>query len=318
MAFNANAEKYRVNNTGGIDADYTDLQTAIDSASTGDTLYIEGSAILYGDITISKQLYLFGPGYFLTENDSTQANPSTASIDDLTISSGASGAFVTGLTMSWINISANNVTIKRNRIHGYGISVNAVTNCMILQNYIDCSYSSSAYSPVYVKTNASNIIISNNFLRKAGTTYPSVRVEGTSSAVITQNVIYNGVDCVNSNFTNNFIVQTNLGITPRNSSFDYNWIFDDADYGGTNIEGLSLVNVWDSTQTSTDKQWMLLDNSPASGVGVSGEDLGMYGGVDPYVPSGLPAIPAIFFYNGPSAGSEALGLPVTVKIKSHK
>ena len=70
-----NARIWVVNNTPGSSAaDFTTIQTAVDNAQDGDTLFVQGSSVAYGTIAIDKQLAIFGPGYFLDENDSTQAN----------------------------------------------------------------------------------------------------------------------------------------------------------------------------------------------------------------------------------------------------
>jgi hypothetical protein len=63
---------------------YTSIQSAIDAATTvsGDTIYIEGSALNYGDFTIpaGKSLSFFGPGF-----KPTSAPPLTAQINNITI-----------------------------------------------------------------------------------------------------------------------------------------------------------------------------------------------------------------------------------------
>ena len=66
---------------------------------------------------------------------------------------------------------------------------------------------------------------------------------------------------------------------------------------------------------STDGQWQLASGSPAIGTGTNGTDIGMFGGDDPYVLSGLPQIPAIYKFLGSSVGSQSID--VEVKIKSH-
>jgi hypothetical protein len=68
---------------------------------------------------------------------------------------------------------------------------------------------------------------------------------------------------------------------------------------------------------SNDGIFQLKAGSPAIGAGVGGVDMGLFGGSDPYVLSGLPAIPAIWFISAPSSGSGASGLQVQIKAKSH-
>ena len=68
---------------------------------------------------------------------------------------------------------------------------------------------------------------------------------------------------------------------------------------------------------STDGQWQLAENSPAIGAGLGGVDLGAFGGPTPYVLSGLPSMPAIYFLNAPISGSTNSGLQVQLKAKGH-
>jgi hypothetical protein len=89
-------------------------------------------------------------------------------------------------------------------------------------------------------------------------------------------------------------------------------------YGSNNIVS---NNVTDNGQVfvgtgSTDGQWQLKPGSPAIGAGVGGVDCGMFGGDSPYVLSGIPSIPTIYFFNAPLEGGNQL--PVQIKIKSNK
>ena len=63
----------RVINGVTVDADFTTLQAAVDGASAGDTLYLMGSQTSYGNGVFNKKLVVIGPGYWLAENQNTQA-----------------------------------------------------------------------------------------------------------------------------------------------------------------------------------------------------------------------------------------------------
>jgi len=67
---------------------------------------------------------------------------------------------------------------------------------------------------------------------------------------------------------------------------------------------------------STDGKWQLDPDGPAAGAGEEGVDCGMFGGLTPYVLSGLPPVPRIYEANIPLSGSSVSGLPVTIKVKS--
>lgn len=313
----ANAAKYRVNNNATVAADFTSVQVAHDAAVAGDTIYVEGSAVNYGNLTAIKQLYWYGPGYYLTQNDSTQAAPSTATLGYVYFNAGSAGSLLTGFSVSsWIDINESNITIKRNNVTYYAITMGLVSNIMILQNYLVSTTNSSSYSAVMVQSGCTNIIIQNNYLTHTGAASFAIQVQGTSSAQISNNVIDGNISVVNSAFTDNIMKSGTY--TGSANSFDNNMCpGTEFPVLNNNLQNINMLTVFDSTQTSTDAIYKLIALSPALGAGITAGDLGMFGGPDPYKVSGLPAIPSIFFYSGPSSGSDASGLPITIKIKSN-
>ena len=106
----ANAKVWRVSNRPNVQADFTTLQAAITGASNGDTLYLEGSPTAYGNGTFNKKLIVYGPGYFLTENDTTQVFKSSAQVGQLVFNAGSQGSEISGLYAyySW-NSSFNQI-----------------------------------------------------------------------------------------------------------------------------------------------------------------------------------------------------------------
>ncbi|MEJ8802780.1 hypothetical protein [Pontibacter sp. H249] len=103
FATNVYAKIIRVNNqepTNPQQSTYASLQDAYDNAQAGDTIYIEGSTVSYGSLTVSKKLTLIGPGYFLAENVNTQANVQPAVLHQVTVQSGAEGSKLIGLSIS--------------------------------------------------------------------------------------------------------------------------------------------------------------------------------------------------------------------------
>src|SRR4051812_48353519 len=77
------AKIWRVNNITGINANYTDVNTAINAGTTqaGDTIHIEPSTTSYGNVSVSKRVVIIGNGYFLTgtgSNTGLQANTNTS------------------------------------------------------------------------------------------------------------------------------------------------------------------------------------------------------------------------------------------------
>ena len=138
---------WRVDNDPGRVADFTGLQAAVDDAGVmpGDIIYVAGTAIDYGTVTISKRLFVFGPGYFLTENTGESAAGSPATFTTITIGSVASGnedaagTLLSGITVNHLFVYDSNVTIKRNRVRKLielGTSTANVTQTLIVQNFI--------------------------------------------------------------------------------------------------------------------------------------------------------------------------------------
>ena len=90
IAMSASATVWRVNNRPNVDADFTTLQAAFTGASAGDTIYLEGSPFSYGGgSNFNKQLTVIGTGYWLNENDSTQAYNQPSIVSTLKFNAGS-------------------------------------------------------------------------------------------------------------------------------------------------------------------------------------------------------------------------------------
>src|SRR5690606_32342856 len=131
------AANWRVNNSPGVDADFTTLQVAHDEASEGDSIYVEGSLTNYdnnGTVTISKRITIIGPGYFLGQNPFTQAIKTTAKFNFINFTSGSEGSSVMGLSAGRIDVNTTDVVVRRNHI---GRLYLRSENLFVSQNFID-------------------------------------------------------------------------------------------------------------------------------------------------------------------------------------
>ena len=317
----AQAKIWRIDNNGGSPGNFTSLASAISSSSVvnNDSLYVNGSGTSYGDVTVTKKVYIFGPGYFLAQNPQTQAAPVSATAGTITFSTGSSGSLLTGMSFSHLLIDADNLLIKRN----YGVSgSNPVvdiyashSNILLVQNYLYNDYYERA---VNVQGGCSNVLIGNNFIGTINnsSTYYYCAVYSTSSITVTQNVIYKSwINTSNSSVSNNILREG--GITGSGNGVLNNVGYNtDVPSGNGNQQNVTMSTVFVGTG-SDDGMWQLKASSPALAAGANGEDCGMFGGSDPYVLSGMPAIPAIWFFAAPTSGSGASGLQVHLKAKSH-
>ncbi len=64
-----------------------------------------------------------------------------------------------------------------------------------------------------------------------------------------------------------------------------------------------------------DARWKLKPDATVKGIGTNGVDPGMFSGPDPYIISGLQAVPMVIGIQAPTSASAASGLPVTVTLQ---
>lgn len=307
----------RVNNDPAADADYTTLQAANDNASAGDTIYIEGSPVGYDGADIDKKLIIIGPGYLLADNDSTQANSLDAKIiNNLKFVAGSQGSKLMGMILSTsVTIGVNEIVITRCRVHSISISAD-INNVLITQNYVDYYITISSY---YRLTNS---IISNNIIG-----YGITAGSGSYPLQITNNVFRgisgSPVSVYLSTISNNIFASSSKIDENTTGNNIINNIFAYAGTDGNgNKYGIAMTSVFvDFNGTlgySEDAKWILKTGSPAIGAGVSGVDCGAFGGVTPYVLSGMPPLPHIYEAAIPGTAYSDKGLSCTIKIKSGK
>lgn len=307
---------WRVNKDPAADADFTEIQDAHNAASNGDTILVEGSSSNYAEVTSYKQLFLYGPGFLLDENLETQANFLSASINSITFDPGSDGSILSGFIISGgaeININTSDITIRRNWIWELNAGGNN-SNVIIEQNF------SNNTNPTYGEIiNAINAIVRNNILHR---THVSDYAISCSSCYLYNNVIFGRVSVSNSVVNNNILIEGNFyNNIYQGKKNQINNNISNSDQFGTengNQSNVLMVTVFvGATGNSTDGQWQLQPGSPAEGAGVWGVDCGIFGGNTPYVLSGMPELPAIFYMHTSGIGTTVEGLEVDLKAKTH-
>ncbi|MCD4819664.1 MAG: hypothetical protein K8S23_13330 [Candidatus Cloacimonetes bacterium] len=339
-----NATVWRLNNIPGVDADFiTNLQDAVDGVTSGDTIYVEQSPFSYDGATISKQVILIGGGYWLTENDSTQASEEESEIGGLVFNPGSEGSIVSGfaiyheLTLFMITINTDNIIIERCFLY-FGAKdydniapimyINGnLNNITIRQNWMYYYNVSGAGVCIYFNGDSQNVLIKNNFISSntSNLSGGSIRMEigsTVNSPQISNNIIEGEIHTFNCVYVNNILLGGNFyngsgGIIANNLCNGTQ--FPDTDNNQQNVD---MATVFVDHDLYIDNGYILAPGSPAIGAGFNGGDCGMfsndYGGV-PYVLSGLPAIPAIYEidFNSTIFPSDENTLEVNVKAKSH-
>ncbi len=279
----------RVNNNVGVNAPYTTIASAIAAAGVNDIIIVEGSVTAYDNITITKKVNIIGPGYFLLENLNFQGSTNSASLSTISLGAGSDGSSFFGLNITGNisiadNVPSSNLTVSNCRIGALTLS-GTVNNFYISGCYITNNL---------VFTNLSQFtgaIVSNNYISGFG--------QGSLTTLVnlTHNIIAGSISSsYNCDFLNNILIGQN------NTSRYYNSIIKNnvftvtqatLDGAGSPIDGTNFFSALTTdlfvglANNTTDTQWKLKAGSPAIGAGISGVDCGMYGGNNPYRPSGI-------------------------------
>jgi hypothetical protein len=313
--FSVNATLRRVNNNPGIVLPafgYTTFSAAQTASVNGDTIYIEPSNINYGGINITKSLTIVGPGYLLDQNTGTPADKRSAIFSDCILSTGSNGSSLTGITIyngvTYGNITVNsssNINISRCIFQSISLLSNSSNNT-ISQNIIVNNLTNGVND--LVNSSISNNIILGNLSR-------------VTSGIVKNNLIYGVPDIDNNvNYYNNIFIGNNATTDLLNSVVAYNnvCVFCTGTANNNNFYTNAYSTIFNSPEPRVfddleDARFQLPTTSPAKGKGVGGVDCGPFGGVNPYVLSGIPAYPSITAITvGAQSGSN---IPITFSAK---
>jgi hypothetical protein len=314
----AGAVHFRVNNqlTANPAAKiYTTLQAAHDAAANGDTIMVEGSPMIYGDVfTCTKKLFIKGPGYFLDENPGISANKLAAKFSNqFILQVGSSGTIIMGIVhqMSYMSVNTDNITFRRCHLQLLATD-NGVSNLTIS----GCYFEGGTY-PNIGSNLVTNLIVSNCIITGYITILPG------STGIFLNNIFTSNSIQIPTGFVmkNNIIFttdKTGTSLPALDAAVSYNISISDhfgtANNNKANVSAAELF-VGDATE-STDDRWRLKTASPALAAGEGGVDCGAYGGPNPYILSGLPVGPVIYELNVSSYVSPDGKLPMTIKVKA--
>lgn len=300
-ALMAHATVLRVNNTPAITAPYATLQAAYNVAIDGDTIYLESSTYSYEILESYKRLVIIGTGYFLNNNPETQANTFSSTVTGIYFYTGSSGSKIMGLTLGNLYFQSPNLqdfVIIRNHINSVYASF-AVSNILIAQNYI----------PYGLNGQFENSIFRNNFL-------DFVNLNSLNNTLAVYNNVMGGTTLTLAQCYNNIFFGS--GSFTNCTTFNNVCSATQVPAGNGNQLNVNMDNVFLCFSVcpgaSPDAIFQLKAGSPAIAAGNNGENCGMYGGSDPYVLSGMPPIPAIYYFNYNYNNST---INVDMKVKSH-
>jgi hypothetical protein len=330
----ASAKTWRVNNNLDIQADFRTLADAHIGASPGDTIYLEPSLKCYGGFSWSKRLVLIGTGYFLTENSYYETNNHYASIcSDITFNPGSEGSEIMGISIwnNTVHIKCSNLRIKKNQIKNISIPRQAgvrLNNLFITQNYLNSVSGGASYGTDFF---VDDLIFSNNIVvYELDFTYSKYKSDcpcynQALTGKITNNVFLGTVYLESCEFRNNVFYKSDLS-TNFLKHLAFNIVEENifarvlpwADVINfliptSNIDNANMTTLFEGGG-SPDGKWRI---KPSSTIPIK-DICGAYTGLEPYVLSGIPSVPAIYYLNVPYTGNKATGLDISIKVRSNQ
>ncbi len=293
MTVGAKATVHTVNNGVINGGQFTNLQTAIDAATAGDTIYVHGSPNTYGDITLNKRLTLVGAGYYLTGTvNNFPSMVTNLYLDTIQFFNGASGSKIIGIacngsiTHNWpYSYFPSNIFISR----CYTASTVSLFNNFIIEN--------SLLGGISIRTQ--NGVVRNNIL---GVIDGTSQIGTIASGVIFDHNIFNGSYSISNisyaTFTNNIFffcgVASSSWSNVNNCIFTKNMTFDNlsstlpfgSNTGSGNIATTMPTYQFNNTLTVGNStpwtvNWTLKATSSGKNAATDGTDIGIYGGSYP-------------------------------------
>jgi len=321
-------------------AQYTDLQSAHNAASPGDTLIVSGNYDIpsgtgnqYQNLVFSKQLVVIGPGFKPINN-----GKSAKFVSGLSFAAGSEGSVISGFYFIGIGLGiyANNISIVNSFIATTtgGFTINTGIDSVFFKNNMITSpltfWGSNNF--IFIENNLfigngagsmianlsnPNCLISNNVF----SWWPMASVYAFSNltnVLIANNIFYGirsyqpGYTYAGCIFNNNLTYQTNNDTLPPQSAT-----------GAGNIIGqdplFTLVPVPGNINFADD--YTLQSTSPGHNAGTDGTDIGMYGGNYPMKDApitGMSAAPYITIFDiFNSVIQQGTGLDVHFKAYKH-
>ncbi len=329
------AKIWRVNNNAGVARDYDKIADAVTAAGKGDTIHIEGSVTTYNEVvTVSKRLYIFGPGFYLTTNPETQHIKQSAKVGNITFIAGSGGSVLAGIEQiantNVVRINTDTIKVVNCRLYSVEIQNNkALQNIDIRKCWMDGGKIVTATTTGAAPA-VTNLNITNNFFNNATTT---IILHDDVKALISNNTFY-GVFVVTSknsgtSVTNNVFFRTATStLNVQSANVCTRNLYNQASLGGmeNNVQNNTLIADTDPLKwfsgsggvNTVDRYFTAKNGSPSPlyDAASSGAQLGMFGGLSPYELSGMTNIPSVYEIVMPSEVSSD-GFDVTVKVKAH-
>ncbi|MCF8374312.1 MAG: hypothetical protein K9H64_22005 [Bacteroidales bacterium] len=295
--------------TGNNVINFTDLQAAVDSALSGDTIFLNGGTKTIGNVIIDKELHLVGVGHY--PDYSVASGGKTDLSGDIKLLTGSSNSSINGIEFDNFSIgttqlddSIQNLIIENCKISQLFLGVNGIatsssSNITISKNVINVLLGSYAQN-VMIKNNIiygnsninigyfnGNAIFSNNIFSRTSGSYFLANIYNctfeNNVILLSTSATFIFYGLVSNNFFNNNLSTIS---EPYNGISGY----------GTGVNNINNVSLSDITISGNypfgySYDYHLKQSCIGIGYGTDGTDVGIYGSSDPYTDGALPSIP---------------------------
>ncbi len=320
-SFNANARIWRVNNMSGADPDYTTVQEAIDVASNGDQIYIEGG--VYEGFTINKPISIVGTNFAAMENSDIET-PSTATqiSGDVIFKAGSAGSYIVGCNLynayKTMFFETNNIIVSRCKLDKATFRTVSASSKKVIDNikFIGCIMNditknqSYGYDSLYV----TNISVSNSVI------FTGINI--TNSSIFSFSADFNqcifaspSIYTTECTYLNSiFLYDTYRSSTVQIDDFKNQIINSIFNFSVALGSGETNCQAEVTDLFKNEGYYVLSDTTPAKGFGNFGQDIGIYGGDNPFVPGGYAPVPTITRLSMPTQVSGTINVSLKAKV----
>jgi hypothetical protein len=279
-----------VSNWTNIPAQYTSIQSAIDAATAGDTVYVHGSPNTYPDFVINRRISIIGPGFYPTNQNQNRATVSTVFIYS-TIAGAVNNINVVGMYISYqLYVGYNSNYATGVPIEGLRVNrcfVNGLSNPLGSNTSSSLIVEQSIFSSTLSTDNFASVLVNNTIFNNARISSNS---QTDANTVVTNCLFYgNGSgpsNISNTIFSNNiFYLCTSFGGESGNT-FNRNLTY------GTDNNTLSFSGaITTNTLVNTDPLFITPYNTGYYGNGAPGNNpLAFFNDGNLLLQAGSPAI----------------------------
>ncbi len=335
------AATWTVDNNTSHPADFRTIQDAVEAAAVGDTILVSGSNIDYPQFVMNKRLYIRGQAASTTNVGVTILG--AVKLRDFGYTSDpdyrhAGGSVLEGLTFNTVTVSHMCAGVKMDRcLVKDSVSLDGCTGSLILNCRVESEIAltqahaevGSLIPGIYATDNtvvgtwavgvlqsgSINTMIENcvlgYYFGSGSQTQGPVRISSNSPPFVFRNTILIGKQSVFYYSSGNSAAVFDHCLSISDSALpDEN--------GNLSLAYSGFADVFqDATAYAIAAETFLLKaGSPAIGAGTGGVDMGMYGGIAPFVPGQIPALPRILYLAVPPLVPDSTGLTFEVRAEA--